>query len=282
MPDEETIVGERPDLETAEDIFLRDRRLLLEPGQVVVEPALFYSRSDDRVTNLDLSDLLGVGENVTLEGFVVEQDTLTTILNARYGLLEETELFGGALFQLQRNSFDIFGFRDSETDGDVSGLFLGARRTVIRERLGTPDVVVTVEGQLPISNGSYAVGGGVSLVKSFDPVVLFGGLEYRHTFARDFDRVTLLESRDRIGATLGYAFAVNDELALSTAVSGLFSRRTEFDAVQLRGREEFSLRLGLTRRAGEGRYIEPSVTFGLSGGRSFVTFGLSLPYLVNP
>ena len=124
----------------------------------------------------------------------------------------------------------------------------------------------------------------MSLVKSFDPIVLFGGVQYRHAFDRDFDdNVRLFEPQDTLGVTLGYAFAVNDDLTISTAASGLFSLSDEsFAGVDLDDDEEYTLRLALTRTSGRGPYIEPSVTYGLTGTGNFFTFGLSLPWVLNP
>ena len=276
---EERPIGEAPKYETAEQVFLRDQRLLLGPGQVVLEPAVFLSRTDDR-DQIGIDGVPGFG-SLLFPGLVVEQDTLTTALIGRYGLLEETELFAGALFQLQKSHIEIFGQEAFDDSNSLSGFSLGARRTLVRERRGIPDVILSIDGFLPTHNGSYKAGAGLSLVKSFDPLVMFGGLEYRHTFSRDFSDVTLLEPKDQLGLTLGYAFAVNDELTLSTAVSGLFERREEFSARTLDGTEEFSLRFGLTRMMARGRYIEPSVTFGLNGAGSSFTLGLSMPYLIR-
>src|ERR1044072_2153846 len=39
-------IGEAPQERDAEDVFLRGQRLLLAPGQVVVDVGQFYSRSD--------------------------------------------------------------------------------------------------------------------------------------------------------------------------------------------------------------------------------------------
>ena len=53
-----------------------------------------------------------------------------------------------------------------------------------------PDVILTFKADIPTGDGSISPGGGVALVKSFDPVVLFANVNYGHTFARDFSDVT--------------------------------------------------------------------------------------------
>ncbi len=121
-------------------------------------------------------------------------------------------------------------------------------------------------------------GGGLALVKSIDPVVLFASANYRHTFSRDFADVTRLEPEDRLDATFGYALALNDTLTLSAAVSGLFTWETTFDNAKLRDQESFSLQFALTSWLAKGLYIEPSVSFGLNGPGDSFAIGVTLPY----
>jgi len=81
-------IGEAPEERTADEIFLRGQRVLLAPGDVVLDLALFYSESDDR-------QLVPVGGGFSGLG-TIEQETFTTALIGRYGLFEETELFSPA------------------------------------------------------------------------------------------------------------------------------------------------------------------------------------------
>ncbi len=165
--------------------------------------------------------------------------------------------------------------------GDVR---VGLRRTVLREDVGIPDVILTLEGRIPTDDdhSSYAVGGGVALVKSIDPVVLFANTNYLHTFSQDFDDVTRLEAEDRVAATLGYAYALNDTITLSTSLSGLFLSETDFDNATLRQQELFSLQFGLTSWLAKGLYIEPTVGYGLNGPGDSFFIGVTLPYTFEP
>jgi len=90
--------------------------------------------------------------------------------------------------------------------------------------------------------------------------------------------VTRLETKNRISTSLGYAYALNDTLTLSTSLSALFNFETEFDNATLRQQELFSLQFGVTSLLTKTLYIEPSVSFNLNGpGNSFV-LGVTLPY----
>jgi len=118
----------------------------------------------------------------------------------------------------------------------------------------------------------------VTLVKSFDPSVLFGSLEYRHTFSRDLQDITRLQVRDRIDAQVGYAFALNDTVILNAALSGVFNLKTTFPNAVFRQNEIFSLRTGLTARVSRRLFVQPSVSYRLNGPGNGVVFGLNFPY----
>lgn len=259
-------IGEAPEGETADDVFLRDQRLLLGSGDVTLELGLFYARSDDGVF-----------------GTVVERDSFISTFTARYGLLPDTELFAST--SLRRDSSQTFiGENEvaSTSDSGFGDVTLGLRETVLHENLGVPDVILTFETGIPTGDSSFSLGGGVALVKSYDPVVLFANGNYSHTFARDFADATLLEAEDRLDMTVGFAFALNDTLTLSTALSGVFTGETKFNDVTLRRRESFSLRFGLTSLLTRGFYIEPTVSFSLNGADNDVVLGLSMPYTFSP
>jgi excisionase family DNA binding protein len=263
-------IGEAPTEQTAEDVFLRGQKVLLGRGEVAVDIGQFYLRGDSM-------QLAAVGEAVGLA--TVGQSAFTTLLSARVGVMDETEAFASGIFRNQ-NSDVLVGDNKVAEDhlSEFGDIRLGLRRTLMTEAVGRPNVIATIFGHVPTGHTSYAVGGGVSLVKSFDPVVLFATANYRHTFSRDFADVTRLEPEERFDVTLGYALALNDTLSISTAVSGLFSGETGFSNATLLRQEIYSLQFGLTSWLARGLYIEPSVSFGLSGPGNSVAFGVTLPY----
>ena len=263
-------IGEAPAEMTAEDIFLRGTKVLLGRGEVAIDIGQFYSRSDQ-------TQLAAVGDGVGLA--VIRQTAFTTLLGARIGIFNETEAFVSTIFRDLNSDVFAAGTKIAEDHltefGDVR---LGVRRTLLTEAPGRPNLIATIFGNLPTGQTSYAVGGGLSLVKSFDPAVLFATANYRHTFSRDFADITRLEPEDRFDVTLGYALALNDTLTISTSVSGLFSGASTFTNATLLRQEIYSLQLGLTSYLAPGLYIEPSVSFGLSGPGDSVAFGVTVPY----
>ena len=276
--DPETI-GEKPELGTAQDIFLRTQRVLLKARQATVELGLFYSKTEQQDIRLLPSDSLPLPVLAQ-----VEQNTFTSSYTVRYGLLDDLQLFASAPLRHQTTTITVGsiagvgGQKTRETRTEWGDISVGLRRAVVKEGLGYPDVLLSVEGQIPTVQSSFGIGGGVALVKSIDPAVLFANLHYRHTFSREFTDITRLQPEDTLSVLLGYAFALNDTLTLSTAVSGLFTRRTTFSNAVLPSRERFSLQLGLTSQLRKDLYIEPTISYELTGTGSNITLGVSLPY----
>jgi len=263
-------IGEAPQERDAEDVFLRGQRLLLAPGQVVLDFGQFYSRSDTLQ--------LAVTSNAVQLG-TQERSVFTTALIGRVGIFNETEVYAAAAFHHLEDRL-VVGLADVASAGRslVGDVGVGLRRTLLREAAGRPDIIASVDATLPTRDDSVKVlGGSLVFVKSIDPVVLFAGSSFSHGFARELRDGTRLVPGNAASVSLGYGLAVNDSLAISTAASGAFTRAAFRQDVKTGRAETFSLRFALTAALARGLYIEPSVTMGLSGpGQSF-TFGVTLP-----
>jgi excisionase family DNA binding protein len=263
-------VGEAPQERKAEEIFLRGQRVLLGPGDVVVDFGQFYGRRDDQVLAL-------VDSSAGLAN--ARQEVFTTLLQVRVGVFNETELFAGATFNRLESRLS-FGSTElaSDSQDELSGATLGVRRTIMREGVRRPSAILSFSGHVPRGDRPYLVGVGVVLVKSVDPAALFFNVNYLRAVKEGSSEVTLA-SDDSVDVSLGYALAVNDTLAVSMAVSGLFRGTVNTpDDARLREPGSFSLRFGVTSWLARGLYIEPSVSLLLSGPSRSFAFGVTLPY----
>lgn len=271
--DEDTPIGEAPEEPTAEDMFLRSQRVLLGPGEAVLDFGQFYAESDrQELTPLDGGTVLAT----------VEQGTLLTSLQGRIGFRNETEMFVGTTY-FDQDSDVFFGGRKTASSGtsEFGSVSLGVRRTFMREGPGRPDIIGTLSTSVPTGDTSYALGGGLAFVKSVDPVVLFATIGYTHTFSENFADLMRLEPKDRIDLAFGYAVALNDTLALSMSVSGAVAAATRFNDTELRQRESYALRFGLTSWLARRVYIEPSVSFNLGDPDDGFVFGITVPYTLG-
>jgi hypothetical protein len=260
-------IGEAPEEREADEIFLRNQRVLLARGQLVLDFGQFYSRQD----TLQLAIVNGGVALATRE-----QTALSTLIVGRVGVGGETEVFAATSFTRQRNrlfvdTVDLLEATRS-TVGDVG---VGIRHTFLREGPGRPDIIGSFDALIPTDDDNpHVFGGGLTLVKSIDPVALFSGVNYHRSLRRDRLDGTSLNPGSSLDVSLGYALGLNDTIAISTVATGAFirpaadaSRRVDF----------FSLRFALTSYLARGMYIEPSITIGLSGpGQSF-SMGVTLP-----
>jgi excisionase family DNA binding protein len=268
--DDAVAIGEAPDKRTAEDIFLRSQKVLLAPGEVTADVGIFFSRSDNLF-------LVAVDGSVALADF--ERRAFTSILQARVGIFDETEAFVGANYFRETSHTFVGAQTVSRSAGSRLGdVRLGVRRTLLKEGPGRPNLIATLFAAKPTDRASYAIGGGFTLVKSLDPVVLYADVSYLRTFNQDFTLVTRLVPTNRLTMTVGYALALNDSLSISASVSGAFSGRTRFAIGNLRRQDAYSLSFGLTSWLTKGLYLEPTVGIGLNGPAHNFTFGVTVPY----
>lgn len=268
---QEGSIGSAPQERTAEDVFLRGQRVLLGPGDVVVDVGQFLARRDD----LLFTTTGGAAGLSTLE-----QRALTTVLVGRVGLFNETELFAGTSYSTQHSRQFIGGTTLSRTDRAALGATtVGVRHAFVRERVRRPGVIAALSGQMPTDDLPAAVGVGGVLIKSVDPVVLFANVSYVHAFRKESEDVSAsFRSASVVDLTMGYGLGLNDTVAISLAVAGAFAKTTALDGTTSRRPSLFSARFGLTAWLARGLYVEPSVSFGLTGPGDTVTFGVTLPY----
>jgi hypothetical protein len=194
----------------------------------------------------------------------------------RVGIFAEMELFASTAFNHQEGRQLLGTTTLAATSRSVVGpSSIGIRRTVLRERVKRPDVVVSLIGQIPTRDAWPAVTGGLVAIKSIDPVVLFVNGNYSHPFESSATRRRPI-AFDTFDLAMGYGLGLNDTTAISMAVAGLFAGKP--DDLAPKPPSAFSVRFSLTTSLGRGLYLEPSVSFGLSGPAHNFGFGITMPY----
>lgn len=276
-----TPIGSKPELNTAQDIFLRDQEVLLEPNQITLEFNIFYTKVQQNAATLVL-----VGDDFVNAFTPIEEDIVTSVYTMRYGLpFDAQAVVSIPLIYREGNTLILIpgSTTSSNSQSDLiefGDLILEFNQTVVKEKAGIPSILLRVEGRIPTRLSSYSVGGGIALVKQFDPAALFSNVNYRYVFNRTFVDISRLQPNHIIDMQAGFALSMNDTLALNASVIGVFTSAKSFTTpipIQLRSNETISLRLGLTAYISESLYVEPSVEFSLTEPSS-VTLGVSLPY----
>ena len=147
---------------------------------------------------------------------------------------------------------------------------------------------------LPTGNGVWSISPGISLVKTFDPAVLFGSLSYTYNMEESFSDISSAEGQKvagkvklgdsfQIGA--GVAFALNEKMSMSFSLSDLIVRRSKTKA----DGEDWStvvgsdanaayFNVGMTLAASDKLTIVPNLSIGLTDDAPDFTFSLKFPY----
>ncbi|KJS33186.1 MAG: hypothetical protein VR64_02910 [Desulfatitalea sp. BRH_c12] len=156
-------------------------------------------------------------------------------LFAEYGLLNNLSLNGTLPFIYKYDKRSVDDDRDVTDLGDMS---LGLQYQPFKAAAAWPTVIFLLNGSFPTGrspykidpeqelatgNGYYAMGGGLTLSKTVDPVVLFGSLNYTHGFKtsspnqRQADGRILdeVEPGDSMGLSMGMAFAFSHKVSLN-------------------------------------------------------------------
>jgi hypothetical protein len=248
---------------------LRDQAALLRRGEKTVELGLAYARAER-------------------EGFPVvreEQRALLASLTGRYGVRDGLQVTARLPWTYRRDTVHAVapaapGVDSAVSERDYAGdLSLSLLGVGMREAAGRPNVIWSIDSVLPTGPGDRGLGAGVTLSKSYDPVVLFGGVAYMHGAALDpsDERRQLASNNWRV--SVGYTFAVNDSLALNGLFAGSYasSRRPAAGELPL-AREAHQLQFGMTWMLRPGLFLEPAVAFGVGGATPEMAVSLNIPY----
>jgi hypothetical protein len=128
---------------------------------------------------------------------------------------------------------------------------------------------------------SYTVGG--TLVKTLEPIIVFGGVSYTR-FIPDVFAGSKIEPGERIGWSAGIGLAVSEKTTLGTAVTGAFVKDLVMDGSKRYGSaaEAVNVTMSLTQRIASGFFVEPSVSFGLTNDAPQAMLALGMRKTFNP
>jgi hypothetical protein len=153
---------------------------------------------------------------------------------------------------------------------------------------------LAVPESLPTGNGVWSITPGISLVKTFDPAVLFGSLSYTHNLEESFDDISSnpalkTPGKVRIGDSFqvgaGIAFALNEKMSMSFSVSDLVQRKSklkedggDWQSVVSSDANAGYFNIGMTIAATDNLTIVPNLSIGLTDDAPDFQFSLKFPY----
>ncbi len=262
-------IGERPTAPTAEEIALRDQRELLKRGALTVDLGVSYSTSEQTFFPFIRQERRTAGVNAAIRYGLRNELQATLRLPA---LSSRSKTFalstsGGTTSQ---------SVASDETIGDAS---VSLRGVALREAVGRPNIIWNVDAVLPSGPGDRGVGGGLVLSKSYDPAVIFAGFSVLRGLALDGSDARRSLPRHTFGLSMGYTYAVNDALALSSVFAGNYRNTpSPVDGSLGQPRERYQLQFGLTWLLARGLFMEPAVAMRLGGESPDLTLSLNVAY----
>lgn len=153
---------------------------------------------------------------------------------------------------------------------------------------------LSVPQSLPTGNGVWSITPGISLVKTFDPAVLFGSLSYTYNMQHSFSDISptvdstvpgdvKLGDSWQIGA--GIAFALNEKMSMSFSFSDQFARKSkvkpsgqDWQSIPDSDYNAANFNIGLTMAATDKLTIVPNLSIGLTQDAPAFSFSLKFPY----
>ncbi|MGD8618144.1 MAG: transporter [Gammaproteobacteria bacterium] len=258
------IAADDPEADRALERALQRRgSVLLAPYVAEVSPSLFWSHTDNDVTN-SKDDIYGAG------------------LDARIGLPGGWMLGAGVPYLYR----DIDDVGSNSGVGDVSAtvwksLFTqqGRRPSLVASlRYAAPTGDDIGDDDVPLGSGFHSVTARLSTVKTIDPIAFFGDLAYTHYFDDKISGVDVDRS-DRIGFGLGANLAVTPDVSLGAGLDFAFEDDVEVNGTGVR---DSSTTLGLVElTAGillnRDVFLNFTGAFGITDDSPDVTLGMSLP-----
>ncbi|KEO89050.1 hypothetical protein EH31_13465 [Erythrobacter longus] len=271
------------------------------------EAGVNYTHFDD--ARINLSGFLALDAIFLGRISVDEQssDIITTDFTGRFAPTDRLQfdvsvplIYRSSVFQSGGAGGNAAGLADARVEefgiGDIS---LGASYRLLQETVRRPDVVLNArvkpptgrdpfgielveiagtEGNLEVpaalstGSGVWAGSVGASVLKTLDPMIVFGNVTYFHNFPRSFPDIDEIEGdqpgRVDIGNSIqfgaGLAFALNEKSSLSSSFTVRFGDETRLRFVD----EEYSDVIGSGSTVG---LLNLGATFALTERASLLT-----------
>ncbi|MEB6589449.1 MULTISPECIES: hypothetical protein [Pseudomonas] len=298
-------------------------------GKFSFETGLTYTHYDTRALTLNgflALDSIFLG-NINLDR--IKADNWTLDLTARYNLAQRWQFDINVPVVYRESTYSSGGAggagptTSDETvtrDPEIGDINVGVAYKFLDESETWPDAVATlrikaptgkdpygiklrevpgndnlsVPESLPTGNGVWSITPGISLVKTFDPAVLFASLSYTYNMEDSFSDISpqvnskvpgdvKLGDSWQIGG--GIAFALNERMSMSFSVSDQFAGKSkikpdggDWQSISNSDYNAANFNIGMTFAATDNLTIVPNLSIGLTDDAPDFSFSLKFPY----
>ncbi|RRV40123.1 transporter [Pseudomonas sp. p106] len=298
-------------------------------GKFSVETGLTYTHYDTRALTLNgflALDSIFLG-NINIDR--IKADNWTLDLTARYNVDQRWQFDINVPIVYRESTYSSGGAGGAagvSSDGTVTrdpalgDINVGVAYKFLDESENWPDAVATlrikaptgddpygiklipvagndnlaVPEDLPTGNGVWAITPGISLVKTFDPAVLFASLSYTYNMEDSFSDIsptvnTKVPGDVKLGDSWqiggGIAFALNEKMSMSFSVTDQFSSKSkikpdggDWQSITNSDYNAANFNIGMTFAASNNLTIVPNLAIGLTDDAPDFSFSLKFPY----
>lgn len=269
---EEELQKQAEEARRAMEVFLRRQKVFVREGEVFLDFTTLYIRDTQSQVNPGTTPGTQFSSKLNFR-------SVDTSLILRYGLLDALEMNVTVPFVYAQRDTDLGATTVTLEDKGIGDMRAGFKYQILYEEDSVTDLIVDVFGQAPTGTGpllgteQWNVGGGLTFLKTIDPVVFFGRLGYAELLGRDGR-----SPRYQVSYLAGLGFSLNDRVSLNMQVNGAVVERGLFNGQALNSQDIINLQFSTTVRVTRQLYIEPLVQFGISDDAPDVVTGLTFPY----
>jgi hypothetical protein len=275
VPTEGDREKEAEEVKRLQEFYLRNQSVFIKKGEYIVEFTAFYS-TDTRQEFIPIAPGQSTLINTTRRFFDAS-------LFGRAGIFTdglELDVIVPFLVHADQEIDLVSGRTRSSTTG-FGDAAAALRYQVWYERGARPGLIIDIGGK-STSGGTglrgtdnINLGGGITLLKSIDPVVFFGRVGYTETLPQGGRNLGNI-----FEYSAGMGFALNDRVAFNMQLIGSYIGRSKIQGQTIDGSSleiaslQFSSTILITRKL----FIEPIVVVGMTEDAFNSTIGIRVPY----
>jgi hypothetical protein len=275
------------DVERAlERTLTRAGALLLNPGQMEIEPGLSYTR---RETSSPVFVSTGDAGVVFIGEDEVERDEVQASLDVKFGLPFDSQLELSLPYNYVDQSVKtmVAGQAGAAEDGSgqaIGNPRIGLAKTVVRETGWWPDIVArgywdtdlgtSTSAGIPLTGNFNELGASVSAVKRQDPLAFVGAVGYSTVLEKNG-----IEPGDTWSFSAAAVLAASPSTSLRLGFTQQFSAEVEVDGDTLDGSDSTSgvLTLGASAVLGRRALVDVALDVGLTDDAPDYAVRLAVP-----
>lgn len=284
----ETVGGKEASIERT---MVQKGGMLLPKGTRQIEPSITIAHFSSNRINIEGFSILPVLVIGEISTETVKRDIIISNLSLKYGISNNLQ---GEVSIPYRYEYDRVtdnlgaeSVRDHSGLGDISFALsrqLAFEKGIIPDLIGSISIKARNGGSpynrdIGIGTGHFGIRGGLVAVKSSDPAVVFGGINYTWNVKRDINNFGKVDPGDTIGYTVGAAIALSYQTAINFNFEHSITTKMVKDGSPVTGSflNAASFKTGFTWAIDEKSTIDVSASMGLTTDSPDFTFAIRLP-----